>query len=351
MSRGILMKALALAALAFALPACGGSSASSTSGMNSPTGVTFNDPGIQTFPDEGHTHVPIGTVIVYHTDPPTSGNHYPVPQGGGFFTTPILPGFLVHSMEHGGVIIYYTPAVPQSELTALQALANAHPGIFGQVVVVPRNDPADPIILTAWTHMLRLAVFDINRIDNFLSLFLGKGPEAVPASPWGDPLTTNSTATPFFNPNAELRVTDTSRPGSMMTDSGVIVSAQPATISADMEVSTQSLLGDTASFQIVDASSSAVVAQAVYDSSTGTITFSIGKTTFPPIFVVTGAFHTVTFRVDPGHNATWSTEGTSVGPVGGFASASVTLSFVATFVPGAGVAPDILFGNPVATSP
>jgi len=44
-------------------------------------------------------------------------------------------------------------------------------------VVVPRNDATYPIILTAWTHRLRLTSYDAARIDGFLTLFIGQGPE------------------------------------------------------------------------------------------------------------------------------------------------------------------------------
>ncbi len=172
---------LLLAGVVLALPACGGSGGGSDGGGAAGQATAFSDPGVETFPDEGNTHVPVGTVIQYHTDPPTSGNHYPDPQPGGFYTTPILPGFLVHSMEHGGVIIYYDALfLSQTDLQALQTLAAAHPGTFGQVVVVPRQDSVYPIILTAWTHRLRLTVYDQMRIDGFLALFLGHGPEAPP---------------------------------------------------------------------------------------------------------------------------------------------------------------------------
>jgi hypothetical protein len=177
--RATLIRGMVLGLLALGLPACGGSNASAPtpSSASNPTSGGFNDPDIQTFPDEGRTHVPDGTVINYQTDPPTSGPHYPEPEPGGFYTTPIESGFLVHSMEHGGIIIYYTPAVTADQLASLAAIANAHGGIFSQVVVVPRPDPVDPIILTAWTHMLRLATYDQSRIDNFIALFIGKGPE------------------------------------------------------------------------------------------------------------------------------------------------------------------------------
>jgi hypothetical protein len=180
--RATLIRGLVLGLVALVLPACGSSSSSSSAPNSASNGTSgnFNDTDILTFPDEGRTHVPDGTVIDYQTDPPTSGDHYPEPEPGGFYTTEIAAGFLVHSMEHGGIIIYYSPAVTSDQQAALAAIANAHPGIFAQVVVVPRNDPTYPIILTAWTHMLRLSTYDQSRIDNFIALFIGQGPEAAP---------------------------------------------------------------------------------------------------------------------------------------------------------------------------
>lgn len=163
---------LAAVATALILPACGGGPSDQTKQSPVPT-----DPDIETFPNEGQEHVPVGTMVVYGTDPPTSGNHYPDPQDGGFFDHEIAAGFLVHSMEHGGVIIYYSPAVTDDEIKELKKLAKAHPGSFSQVVCVPRNDPTYPIILTAWTHRLRLATYDQARIDGFITLYLGHGPE------------------------------------------------------------------------------------------------------------------------------------------------------------------------------
>lgn len=164
------------------VPACGGRPSSDSSGGSGAPGETvFNDPGIETFPNEGQTHVPVGTVVAYQTDPPTSGNHYPDPQEGGFYSQPIAAGFLVHSLEHGAVEIYYNAAMlTDAELNRIRALAAAHPGTFAQVIAVPRNDAQYAVILTAWQHRLRLAAFDSVRIDGFMTLFLGHGPEHAP---------------------------------------------------------------------------------------------------------------------------------------------------------------------------
>lgn len=136
------------------------------------------DPDFETFPSEGRTHVPPGTVVDYKTDPPTSGNHYPDPQQGGFYTEPILSGYLVHSMEHGGVIIYYdSTLVSAADLDALKTLAAQHGGLQAQICCVPRSDTTYPIILTSWCHRLRLPAYDAARIQGFLNEYLGRGPE------------------------------------------------------------------------------------------------------------------------------------------------------------------------------
>lgn len=156
-------------AVAGVLPAC-------SSNGNDPQGIV--DSGIETFPDEGNTHVAVGTTMTYDTDPPTSGSHYPVPQPGGFYASAIPAGYLVHSLEHGAVVVYYDAAVvPEADLAALEDLAAAHPGNFSQVVCVPRSDSIYPVILTAWTRRLRLTQYDQTRIDGFVALFLGQGPE------------------------------------------------------------------------------------------------------------------------------------------------------------------------------
>jgi predicted outer membrane protein len=178
----MMMKAAAMMTLAVLLPACGKDSGTEPAAGPAPTPTPQpTDPQIETFPSEGSTHVPVGTVIVYNTDPPTSGDHYPDPQNGGYFETEIAAPYLVHSMEHGGVIIYYNPAtVTKSQKDDLKALARAYPGIFDMVICVPRNDAAYPIILTAWTHRYRLPTYDQSRIDAFIALYRGHGPEAPP---------------------------------------------------------------------------------------------------------------------------------------------------------------------------
>ena len=178
--RRFMLNGFVLGGLALILPACG----ASHSDTPVVAVVVSTDPGIETFAEEGSMHVPLGSVVVYSTDPPTSGDHYPIAVGGGYYEFEIEAPYLVHSMEHGGAIIYYHPGVvTNSQKNSLKALARDHPGVFGQVVCVPRNDAAYPIILTAWTRRLRLSTYDQDRIDGFLALFLDQGPESAPTTP------------------------------------------------------------------------------------------------------------------------------------------------------------------------
>ncbi len=136
------------------------------------------EPQVETFPSEGQLHVAEGTPVTYNTDPPTSGTHWPTAWPGGFYDTVIPSGYLVHSLEHGGVVIYYNaPALTTAQLDTLRARAAAYAASFSPVVVVPRNDAVYPVILTAWTHRLRLPSYAQNRIDDFIGMFRGHGPE------------------------------------------------------------------------------------------------------------------------------------------------------------------------------
>src|SRR6185295_4792777 len=189
----------------------------------------------------------------------------PEPQQGGYFETDIAAGYLVHAMEHGGIILYYNPAtLTDAEKLSLRALAEAHPGVFSQVVCVPRDDPAYPLILTAWTHRLRLHPYDQSRIDGFVTLFLCQGPESPPRNRWDDPAAGNATATASFTGFAwRLDISGTARPGSASTSTVMAYLAESVTFSVDVAFSATSALADLASIQILESPTAVVLAEAV----------------------------------------------------------------------------------------
>lgn len=135
---------------------------------------------VQSFPAEGTEHVPESTQITYSTNPPTSGRHYGREIAAGFYVEPRPAGNLVHSLEHGAVVIYYDPAKLTDEIRqSLTRFVQAHRDPWASVIVVPNPDPKPeaPFILTAWTKMLKLDRYDIPTIRAFLAEYLGRGPE------------------------------------------------------------------------------------------------------------------------------------------------------------------------------
>jgi len=135
---------------------------------------------VQTFPSQGRDHVATGSVIEYSTSPPTSGQHYDRPSSAGFYTETPQLGHLVHSLEHGAIVIYYDPAtLSDSAKQDLQDLAQTHTESWKGVVVAPNpnENPESAYVLTAWTHMLRMDSYDEDVVDSFLAEYIGRGPE------------------------------------------------------------------------------------------------------------------------------------------------------------------------------
>ncbi|MFB6303221.1 MAG: DUF3105 domain-containing protein [Haloferacaceae archaeon] len=135
---------------------------------------------VRSFPSEGTQHVERGTDVDYDTYPPTSGPHYAGTVAAGFYEETPPMGDMVHTLEHGAVVIYYDPAVLTEDARAsLRAWANAHTGTWRSVVVVPhaRDDPEAPYVLTAWRHLLRMNEYDAQVVRAFLAEYLGRGPE------------------------------------------------------------------------------------------------------------------------------------------------------------------------------
>lgn len=135
---------------------------------------------VERFPSEGRAHVARGTEVEYDTQPPTSGPHYADWTRAGYYTDPRPAGDLIHSLEHGYVVIYYDPATitPAAE-ESLRAFAQAHPERWRSVVVVPNPaaEPEAPYVLTAWRTMLRMDDYDPSVVRAFLAEYLGRGPE------------------------------------------------------------------------------------------------------------------------------------------------------------------------------
>jgi hypothetical protein len=134
-------------------------------------------------PDEGNTHVGDGEPITYKNYPPTSGTHYNSPSDAGFYDTAVPEGNFVHSLEHGYIVLYYKPDLPDTTKQQLRDLMTQLPnGKYGKVkmVIVPYTNMSTPLAIAAWDRLMLLNSYNPDEVKTFYQTWVDKGPEDVP---------------------------------------------------------------------------------------------------------------------------------------------------------------------------
>lgn len=171
--------------------------------------------------DLGRDHVPKEKweKFKYNSNPPTSGPHDVDWIKAGAYASPQGDGFLVHSLEHGYIIISYDctklNSKVKSQNSKLIPKAYAHEGEeesiapsaqtgeslgkewetkeckglahtlsdfaeekgTSKLIVVPRPKMDVPIALTAWIYIEKLNIFDKEKISRFIDAHRDHGPE------------------------------------------------------------------------------------------------------------------------------------------------------------------------------
>lgn len=152
--------------------------------------------------------------IEYRSNPPTSGPHYADWIRPGIYETPQIDGNLVHSLEHGYVILSYNcdrfqaglirPALAhgiEEEATGSAIVATGSAtlsdkfksdkchklvdeliAIYEQkgkkkLIITPRPGLDAKIALTAWGRIDKFESFDEKRIETFIDKLRDHGPE------------------------------------------------------------------------------------------------------------------------------------------------------------------------------
>ena len=135
-------------------------------------------------PIEGRTHVPPSTKVKYGTNPPTSGNHDPIPAVDGVYSqspTATTIKHFVHTLEHGRIEIQYDPAkLPKRRLDQLGGLFNDDP--YHMVMFPNRRQPYE-VAVTAWGHLMgcnKVTDKTFDAIRAFRDRYRDQGPENVP---------------------------------------------------------------------------------------------------------------------------------------------------------------------------
>lgn len=124
---------------------------------------------------EGSGHVPSPS---YAVDPPAGGDHLADAARAGAFTAARAPadGLLVHSLEHGYVVLWYGPGATASDVDALLTVQRDNPD---DVILVERPSLPVRVAATAWEQRLLCPGVEPDALSAFVERFVGKGPEKV----------------------------------------------------------------------------------------------------------------------------------------------------------------------------
>jgi hypothetical protein len=120
----------------------------------------------------GDSHEP------YNSNPPTSGPHVGNGvAGAGIKDKPVADEIVVHSLEHGAVVLWYREDLKQEEIEKLkQVFLEAS----GKKIMIPRNNMDTPIALTSWGYLLKLQSIDKEKIKEFIETNNDRAPEKAP---------------------------------------------------------------------------------------------------------------------------------------------------------------------------
>lgn len=146
----------------------------------------------------GRNHVKVGTKIKYNSDPPTSGDHYAQWTKAGVYTKAPEDGYLIHSLEHGYVIISHNCEMKSQNsklktqdlgtqsaqnkkdcLSFVEKLKQRVEKDAWKLILTPRPNLDTNFALTAWTRIDKFNTQEasMDRANNFVRAFRNTGPE------------------------------------------------------------------------------------------------------------------------------------------------------------------------------
>jgi hypothetical protein len=139
---------------------------------------------VHTYPIEGQSHVE--TKVKYKTNPPTSGNHNPIPADDGIYdpgNTPTKEHY-VHTLEHGRVEFQYKPGTSAHRIAQLETLASEPlKGFPAYKILLFENNTGMKyaVAATSWGHAIVCGSFN-DRVFDALRAFRVKYVDTAPES-------------------------------------------------------------------------------------------------------------------------------------------------------------------------
>ncbi len=126
--------------------------------------------------EAGSGHLSPGGRANYKSATPTSGVHDRVWIRPGVYDSVQPRAKLVHSVEHGLIVIYYDTPDAESWET-LTSWTGLYTGAWSGIVLTLKPGLGEAVILTAWKKLLRLDRFDADAVAAFVDTYRGRGPE------------------------------------------------------------------------------------------------------------------------------------------------------------------------------
>lgn len=183
----------------------------------------------ESVPIQGRDHIKVGeSHPPYNSNPPTSGPHYENPVSAGVYESEYPDEALIHSLEHGYVIVSYNCGVRESGMMNQESrvgfLSLVNSSVSGgsialahgdentatpsfeassaastqdddchqlvdslralaeklrlwKLIVVPRSQNDTRLALTAWGRIDKFGALEPKRIERFVKLYRDQGPE------------------------------------------------------------------------------------------------------------------------------------------------------------------------------
>jgi hypothetical protein len=115
----------------------------------------------------------------YRVNPPAGGNHSSRAASAGIYEEANVPadGELVHSLEHGYVIVWHRPDISEEDKQGIREVATR---FERDVLVVPRASLPQRVAATAWGERLLCPGVEKGPLGEFIESYRNKGPERIP---------------------------------------------------------------------------------------------------------------------------------------------------------------------------
>jgi hypothetical protein len=127
--------------------------------------------GVKSFPEAGRTHIDAGAQPSnWNSNPPTSGDHLANWLQPGVYGGEQDPRAMVHSLEHGYVLLLYKN-LPDDQLAQLRQFAEARDG--SKLILAPYSGlPQDGVALAAWRNLEILQRVNMDVVQAFVNDYM-----------------------------------------------------------------------------------------------------------------------------------------------------------------------------------